>query len=172
MSTDPASYGAPMTEVWRAVVGFEDLYQVSSRGRVRTLHGGRVRILKPWITPDGYLTVDLHRSGQRKHGRVHVLVATAWYGPCPEGNVCRHLNGDPMDNGLENLAWGTFSENSHDTVRHGRHHQVAKTQCHRGHEYDEANTGRRKDRGGTGRYCRTCLRENSRRLYWAKKESA
>jgi len=40
-------------------------------------------------------------------------------GPCPEGHVTRHLNGDPTDNRLENLRWGTRSENQRDSVKHG-----------------------------------------------------
>ena len=50
---------------------------------------------------------------------VHRLVLEAFVGPCPEGQECRHLNGDPGDNRLENLVWGSPLENSLDMVKHG-----------------------------------------------------
>jgi len=52
---------------------------------------------------------------------VHRMVLLAFVGPAPEGMKCRHLNGNPKDNRLENLCWGTSSENNRDIVRHGRH---------------------------------------------------
>ncbi len=51
--------------------------------------------------------------------RVHVLILTAFVGPCPEGMECRHLNGNRHDNRLSNLAWGTYAENTRDRIQHG-----------------------------------------------------
>lgn len=53
--------------------------------------------------------------------------------------MCRHLNGNPYDNRLENLAWGTPSENMLDKVRHGTHHNAIKTHCPRQHQLIEPN---------------------------------
>ena len=50
---------------------------------------------------------------------VHRLVLEAFVGPCPPGCETRHLNGNPADNRLCNLAWGTHRENAADKVRHG-----------------------------------------------------
>lgn len=51
--------------------------------------------------------------------RVHRLVLEAFVGMAEPGVVARHLNGDPFDNRVENLAWGTKAENQHDRVAHG-----------------------------------------------------
>ncbi len=68
----------------------------------------------------GYLSVHLHNRGHTKIRTVHSLVLEAFIGPRPVGAYeCRHLNGDKTDNRLENLAWGTCSENNHDKVQHG-----------------------------------------------------
>ncbi len=53
--------------------------------------------------------------------RVHRLVLLVFVGPCPPGMGCRHLNGNPADNRLENLAWGTHTENMADRNRHGNY---------------------------------------------------
>jgi hypothetical protein len=50
---------------------------------------------------------------------VHRLVCSAWNGPWKMGLVARHLNGDKTDNRPENLAWGTYSDNRDDSIRHG-----------------------------------------------------
>src|SRR5512139_228904 len=123
-----------MIEEWRPVVGFPG-YEVSSHGRVRSLDRTVVRsdgipqrvkscVLRPTPTSEGYLRVGLRHDGTERKKGVHVLVATAFHGPCPDGLECRHLNGDPADNRPDNLLWGTPSENTLDRVRHGTHSQA------------------------------------------------
>ncbi len=65
-----------------------------------------------------YLLVDLW-NGKRFPCKVHRLVLETYTGPCPKGMECRHLNGNPSDNRLKNLKWGTRSENMQDAVQHG-----------------------------------------------------
>lgn len=48
------------------------------------------------------------------------MVLEAFVGPCPPGQECRHLDGDPSNNRVENLAWGTHEENAGDMIRHDR----------------------------------------------------
>ena len=64
----------------------------------------------------GYMNVFLGRGNGR---RVHRLVLEAFVGPCPEGLEACHSNGDPTDNRLENLRWGTHEDNHQDRVKHG-----------------------------------------------------
>lgn len=87
--------------------------------------------------------------------QVHRLVATAFLGAEPfHGAVVRHLDGNPANNAVINLAWGSVSENNRDTVRHGRHHLAKKTACAHGHEFTPENTY--VWRGS--RHCRACNR--------------
>lgn len=116
-----------MTERWLPVPGFEGRYEVSDFGCVKSLphtrrgpHGATrrfgVRILKPQpYDADGRVQVKL---GGRDR-KIHHLVLTAFVGPCPAGMECRHLDGDPTNNRLDNLAWGTHAENEADKIRHG-----------------------------------------------------
>lgn len=122
-------------EHWRPVVGWEDLYEVSDRGRVRSLdrwiahQGGRRfhpgRILKPAPHNAGYPKVNLCRGkgdGERRECvYVHRLVLDAFAGPCPPGKEACHGPGGPSDNRWpeSGLHWGTPEENNHDKVRDG-----------------------------------------------------
>lgn len=92
-------------------------------------------------------------NGKTMNARVHWMVAETFIGPRPPGQVVRHLNGDPGDNRVENLAYGTHSENMLDMVRHGRNN-TAKTHCPQGHPYAEGNLRIIPKTGG--RVCRAC----------------
>lgn len=122
-----------MTEEWRDVVGYEGLYEVSSRGRVRSvartivvtneLCGTHTRHLRSIIrklrdNKDGYKIVGLWNPSMVTRP-VHGLVAEAFIGPRPEGMQIRHLNGVKDDNQVSNLRWGTGVENTQDKRDHG-----------------------------------------------------
>ena len=106
-----------MNEIWKDVPEYEGLYQVSNLGNVRSYRRSiEPKLLKPGRMPRGHLSVALGRNNSRC---VHELVLLAFVGPAPHKHECRHLNGDPSDNRLKNLCWGTRSENIADAVRHG-----------------------------------------------------
>jgi len=155
-------------EEWRAVVGYEGLYEVSDQGRVRSFVSGRLR--KPQPQHHGHLKVILCDSGRRRGFHVHTLVLTAFVGPKPLDMECRHLFGDPADNRLTHLAWGTPSENKYDQVRHGTDHHASKIECDSGHPFDDLNTYvYRTAKGGEARGCRECRRESVRRYRASKR---
>ena len=119
-----------MKEIWKDVPGHR-YYQVSNLGQVRSLprpNSTRSRkgkpfirffkgkILKPWNYNGTYRQVSLGRHVVQS---VHSLVLLAFIGPCPDGMECRHLDGDPSNNRLGNLRWGTPQENWEDKRRHG-----------------------------------------------------
>jgi len=67
-----------------------------------------------------YLSVSLSTENTHGNSNVHSLVLLTFTGPRPDGMEARHLNGDPYDNRLSNLVWGTGVENCRDTALHGR----------------------------------------------------
>lgn len=166
-----------MTERWLPVVGFEGIYEVSDCGNVRSLDrfianplpNGVIRRqfisgrpLKPGRQKIGdYPYVNLSRGNKAQRSRhVHRLVMDAFVGRQPEGMQVRHLDGDPTNNNLSNLAYGTRSENSLDMVRHGRHRLASQTHCKRGHELIEENliSGGYTSSGRPKRDCKICAR--------------
>ncbi len=78
----------------------------------------KLKLQPNWNTK--YLSISL-RNDQGTHiGKlVHHLVLEAYVGPCPPGMECRHLDGNPKNNRLENLCWGTIKQNREDARRHG-----------------------------------------------------
>ncbi|MCF8703308.1 NUMOD4 motif-containing HNH endonuclease [Corynebacterium pseudokroppenstedtii] len=138
-------------ERWRPVIDYEGIYEVSDLGNVRsvdrvvTRSDGRVRsfpskLLSPglsgrWKRP----LVVFSKNGKPTTFWVHRLVAEAFLGPCPEGMVVCHNNGNLADNRLSNLRYGTRSENMHDRVKRGDHPLAAKKKCIRGHLLDHPN---------------------------------
>lgn len=114
---------------WRPVIGFEGFYEASSCGDVRSIpreikcRAGVMRradgvVLHQSISNSGYKTVGLTRGGERYTKSVHRIVLAAFCG-APRGRCCRHLNGVRTDNRIENLAWGTWSQNQIDRAEHG-----------------------------------------------------
>lgn len=91
-------------EVWKAVKGYEGLYEVSNFGQVRGLKRGRT--LSPRANcRTGYLEVNLRRSGTQKTVRVHRLVAEAFL-PNPFGLLeVNHKDEDKNNNSVDNLEW-------------------------------------------------------------------
>lgn len=150
-----------MTE-WRAIPGFEGKYEASAEG-IRSLTRpdtlGRPvegKLLTPHIIKGGYPRVKLYPGdGSVVRICVHVLVALAFHGPCPEGLQVRHRNGRSNDFRPENLHYGTRSDNELDKVRHGTHNESRKTHCPDGHEYSAENTYRIPSRPAK-RYCIAC----------------
>ena len=77
---------------------------------------GEWRRLNPHPQSRGHCVVDLGRTNTRF---VHRLVLETFVGPCPDGMECRHLDGNPLNNQIGNLAWGTRKENHDDSIDHG-----------------------------------------------------
>lgn len=77
----------------------------------------RLRKLTPIVS--GHLQVAIQRNGREYNLNVHRLVLEAFVGPQPPGMECRHLDGNPANNRIENLVWGTRKENFADRTRHG-----------------------------------------------------
>lgn len=162
---------ATQKEVWKPVVGWEDSYEVSNMGNVRsidrplTYKDGRKGFIKGKpkkisAGAHGYPVTRLTRNGRTKGALVHRLVLEAFVGPCPPNMEACHANAIRTDNRLENLRWDTYSENQYDKGRVGVDHNRNKTHCPRGHLLAVPNIRGTEARMGH-RSCLACDRAHS-----------
>lgn len=129
-----------MTEEWRPIPGW-DGYEASNLGRVRSLLNTRGRPLdvpkmlaqsvrhEPGKAPRPY--VQLWRNGRRSRQQTACYVLMAFVGPREPGMEASHIDGDPMNNDIDNLVWETHQRNmarklEHGTVLRGDLHQNTK----------------------------------------------
>lgn len=114
---------------WRDIENFPG-YQVSNTGLVRSLdrevvdkngaiHPLKGKLLKPWFSTNGYAQCDPCKSGKHYRHPIHRLVAHTFIGRCPDGSEVCHGVGGRLDNSVENLSYGTKSQNKLDMYRDG-----------------------------------------------------
>lgn len=70
--------------------------------------------------------VDLSNGSKVSTKKVSHLVCEAFHGPRPSGYQCMHLDGNPQNNNVDNLAWGTVYENSNEPIRRERLSEAAE----------------------------------------------
>lgn len=111
-----------MKEIWKSVPGYEEYYEVSNTGKVRSLTRTVImkdgkprpikgRELKPKIN-NGYPTVNLSKDGIVKTIRIHVLVAKTFI-PNPNNlPIVNHKDENKQNNNVNNLEWCTYQYNN------------------------------------------------------------
>ena len=116
-------------EEWRPVPGWEDLYEVSCQGRVRSLdrtvmrsnnkgsepapwtYKGRLLSINTATTGHDYVTLKQRQANRKENKTLHRLVAIAFLGDLSDSHEVDHKDGNPQNNALSNLRWLTRQEN-------------------------------------------------------------
>lgn len=129
-------------EIWKDIKNYEGLYQISNKGRVKSLLKERIsgryrivmtykeRILKLGLNSQGYPKICLSKNGKAKTFRVNRLVLAAFKGET--SLECNHIDGNKENNRVENLEYCTNSENKKHAYRiglmnrRGEKHHLAK----------------------------------------------
>lgn len=112
-----------MDEEWRDIKGWEGIYQVSSKGRVKSFLRKTVKILVLHSDGHGYPIVTLSYKGRKKKAKVHRLVAEAFI-PNPEKKPqVDHINTNRWDSRVENLRWVTRKENEANPITYSKRKQ-------------------------------------------------
>ena len=125
-------------EIWRDVVGWEEFYEVSNFGRVRTKQRTRAsrsnseavvasRIKKAYIDEDGYERVSLYADNKTKLLGVHRVVAEAYIENPDNLPQVNHKNSVKTDNRVENLEWITNTANIQHSIENGKRYPKVKS---------------------------------------------
>lgn len=156
-----------MPEMWKPVVGYEGLYEVSDLGNVRSVdrtvwhsRGFEMTLKGKPLAQNprgGYLRACLTKDGKHKTISVHKLVLEAFVGKRPDGQDICHNNGNRTDNRLTNLRYDTKSGNAKDMVKHGTHNFGRREVCPRGHLLKQPNLMKSQTMVGS-RSCWACNR--------------
>jgi len=128
-------------EQWKAIPGYEGIYEVSDFGGVRSIprvvlcrmadkiiaRKRKGKVLAPLVfSGTGYLGFQLSVGGKVKFALAHRLVATTFHGQPPQGMVCAHLDGSKTNNSASNLAWVSHAENQSHRIIHGTSNRGAR----------------------------------------------
>jgi hypothetical protein len=120
-------------EIWKDIEGYEGLYQISNKGRVKSLERiieGRwgktfrkERLLNATYHK-GYAKLGLSKNKSIKYYPLHRLIALAFI-PNNENKPCiNHIDCNPSNNTISNLEWVTYSENQLHAELNGRRNHV------------------------------------------------
>lgn len=120
-------------EVWKDIIGYEGIYQISNKGNVRSLDRNLLnakgrnmhfkgKVLKPVPNSNGYLRVELKANGKNERWFVHRLVAFHFVeNPAPDVYmVVNHIDSNYLNNAANNLEWTTIFGNMHHAIDNGR----------------------------------------------------
>lgn len=109
-----------MKELWRSIKGFPD-YKVSNCGRIVSYKKKSPRFIGSRAVLGKYRTVTLFNRWKVRSLGVHVLVLEVFGLPKPRvgaESLCgRHVDGNPQNNHIDNLMWGTVAQNKRDDIK-------------------------------------------------------
>lgn len=123
-------------ELWKDIEGFEGYYQISNKGNVRSVnrfdgvHDRQGSQIRQNLKHNGYLQVGLRKHGKRKWFGVHRLVAIHFIENPDNKPQVNHIDGNKLNNTVENLEWVTGRENQRHAIKMGLRDNMPKGENH------------------------------------------
>ncbi len=117
-------------EIWKSVIGYENIYEISNLGRIRSIDhivphkDGKSRIQKgrflhTYISEKGYIQTCLSKEGKRFNTGLHRIIAIAFIKNPNNLPQVNHKDGIKDNNSISNLEWSTNQENQLHAVKNG-----------------------------------------------------
>lgn len=114
-------------EIWKEINGFENLYKISSTGKVKSLGNGKStnpvhkesKLLKTNVSLRGYEKIKLFKDGKRYYFNMHRLVADNFLLNKDGKREVNHKDGNKLNNSVNNLEWVSASENQKHAYQSG-----------------------------------------------------
>lgn len=116
-----------MSKARRPIPNYEGLYEITDTGQVYSMprKGSKGGLRLPYKDKAGYYRIGLCKDGRQKTCLIHQLVAATFIGEKTDGFLVCHKDGNPANNAVSNLYYGTKSDNSKDAVKHGTHNLLS-----------------------------------------------
>lgn len=141
-----------MEEKWINVLGYEGLYLVSNLGNVKSNYRSK-KILKPSVTR-GYYRIVLSKGGDKKNVSLHRVVLSSFVKCIDNSLVVNHIDGNKLNNCIDNLEWVTRSENQIHAYKLGLQKNVLKDIHPMLKVFDVYENGKFITQGGMRKICR------------------
>ena len=113
-------------EIWKDVKGFENLYQISNYGRLKSIgknnhskNNNKTIIRKTFPNRKGYLSCIIYNNNKKHNMRIHRLVAKTFIENPLNKEQVNHIDGNKQNNCVNNLEWCTNSENQLHAYKNG-----------------------------------------------------
>lgn len=119
-----------MIEIWKDILGYEGIYQVSNLGRIKSLARkvGKTTVKECVVnnkpSKNGYVVVQFYKDRSAKAHNVHRVVASHFISNPNNYKVVNHINSIRSDNRVDNLEWCTQSYNLYHSYKNGRNRPV------------------------------------------------
>jgi len=108
-----------LVEIWKDLLGYEGLYQISQYGKIKSFYGRKEFLRQFKDKNTGYYRVTLAKNGKNKACNIHRLLAINFIPNPTNLPYINHKNGIKTDNRLENLEWCDMSHNVKERYRLG-----------------------------------------------------
>lgn len=109
-----------MNEIWKDIPDYEGHYQISNFGRVKSLKFNKNKIIIPRKTKNGYFDINLCKNNYIKNYKIHrLLMLTFKSDNYFDEAIINHIDGNKLNNNLDNLEWCTYQENSKHSYKIG-----------------------------------------------------
>ena len=109
-------------EIWKDIKDYEGCYQISNLGNIKSLirkNNKKEKLLKVQISTCGYYKILLYKNNKSKHFKVHRLIAIHFIPNIYNKEQINHIDGNKLNNNINNLEWVTPKENMQHAVRTG-----------------------------------------------------
>lgn len=119
-----------MKEIWKDITNYENKYQVSNLGNVRSLNynnTGKSKNLKQKLNKYNYLEVKLSKDNKTKDFMVERLVADAFMPNSNKNMVITHIDNDKLNNNADNLRWIDKTEMRYLAYKNGNRPGISST---------------------------------------------
>lgn len=113
-----------MQEIWKPIKNYEGLYSASNTGKIKSLHYKHKNMEKTLNLSKqscGYLKVELYKNGKSKIYYVHRLIAETFIQNPDNLPQVNHIDGNKLNNNVNNLEWVTASQNQIHAVKNRLH---------------------------------------------------